>query len=45
MFTSFEEIHGFIEEYEEKRLELGKADVQAKAYLPSTRVTNTKDNC
>lgn len=44
MFTSFEEIHGFIEEYEEKRLELGKADVQAKAYLPSTRVTNTKDN-
>ena len=37
MFTSFEEIQAYIEECEQKRLDLEKEEVWSKAYLPTTR--------
>ena len=44
MFTSLEEIRGYIEECELKRLDLENEEVWSKAYLPETRTTNVRDN-
>ena len=39
MFTSLMEIQAYIEEQEQKRLDLDNEEVQSKAYLPATRTT------
>ena len=41
MFTSLEEIQAYIEECEQKRLDLENVQVWSKAYLPVTRTTET----
>ena len=44
MFTSLQEIREYIEECEQKRLDLENEEVWSKAYLPATRATNVKGN-
>ena len=42
MFTSLEEIQAYIEECEQKRLDLENEEVWSKAYLPATRTTEAR---
>ena len=44
MFTSLEEIQVYIEECEQKRLDLENEEVWSKAYLPTTRTTEARGN-
>ena len=44
MFTSLKEIRDYIEECEQKRLDLEHEVVWSKAYLPATRTTKMKGN-
>ena len=44
MFTSLKEIQAFIEECEQKRLDLDNEEVWSKAYLPATRTTEVRVN-
>ena len=44
MFTSLKEIQTFIEECEQKRLDLDNEEVWSKAYLPGTRTTKVRGN-
>ena len=44
MFTSLEEIQAYIEECEQKRLDLENVQVWSKAYLPATRTTETQSS-
>ena len=44
MFTSLEEIQGYIEECEQKRSDLENVEVWPKAYLPATGTTETQGN-
>ena len=44
MFTSLKEIQAYIEEYEQKRLDLDNEEVWSKAYLPITRTTEVRGN-
>ena len=44
MFTSLKEIQAFIEECEQKRLDLDNEEVWSKAYLPATRTTEVRGN-
>ena len=44
MFTSLQEIREYIEECEQKRLDLDNEEVWSKAYLPATRTTKVKGN-
>ena len=39
MFTSLKEIQAYIEECEQKRLDLDSEEVWSKAYLPAERTT------
>ena len=39
MFTSLKEIQAFIEECQQKRVDLDNEEVWSKAYLPTTRTT------
>ena len=42
MFTSLEEIQAYIEECEQKRLDLENEEVWSTAYLPATRTTEAR---
>ena len=42
MFTSLKEIQAYIEECEQKRLDLDNEEVWSKAYLPATRTTEVQ---
>ena len=42
MFTSLKEIQAYIEECEQKRLDLDNEEVWSKAYLPATRTTEVR---
>ena len=44
MFTSLQEIREYIEECEQKRLDLENEEVWSKVYLPATRTTKVKGN-
>ena len=44
MFTSLEEIQACIEECEQKQFDLDNEEVWSKAYLPTTRKTEARDN-
>ena len=44
IFTSLEKIQVYIEECEQKRLDLENEDVWSKAYLPATRKTEARGN-
>ena len=44
MFTSLKEIQAYIEECEQKRLDLDNEEVWSKAYLPATRTTEVRGN-
>ena len=44
MFTSLEESQAYIEECEQKRLDLENVQVWSKAYLPATRTTEARGN-
>ena len=44
MLTSLEEIQAYIKECEQKRLDLENEKVWSKAYLPTTRTTETQGN-
>ena len=44
MFTSLKEIRDYIEECEQKRLDLENEAVWSKAYFPATRTTKVKGN-
>ena len=44
MFTSLKEIQAYIEECEQKRLDLDNEEVWSKAYLPYTRTTEVRGN-
>ena len=44
MFKSLMEIQAYIEEWEQKRLDLDSEEVQSKAYLPATRTTEVRGN-
>ena len=44
MFTKLQEIREYIEEYEQKRLDLKNEEVWSKAYLSATRTTKVKGN-
>ena len=44
MFTSLEEVQAYIEECEQKRLDLENEEVWSKAYLPATRTTEARGN-
>ena len=44
LFTSLSEIQGYIEECEQKQLDLDNEEVWSKAYLPEERTTDVKDN-
>ena len=44
MFTSLEEIQAYIEECEQKRLDLENVQVWSKANLPTTRTTQAQGN-
>ena len=43
-FTSLKEIQTYIEECEQKRLDLDNEEVWSKPYLPSTRTTKVRGN-
>ena len=43
MFTSLREVQAYIEECEQKRLDLDNEEVWSKAYLPATRTTEVRD--
>ena len=43
MFTSLEEIQSYIEECEQKRLDLDDEEVWSKVYLPAERATEARD--
>ena len=44
IFTNLEEIQAYIEEYEQKRLDLDKEEVWSKAYLPAKRTIEARGN-
>ena len=44
MFTSLEEIQAYIEECEQKWLDLDNEEVQSKPYLPAKRKTDARGN-
>ena len=44
MFTSLKEIQVFIEEYEQKLLDLDNEEVWSKVYLSTTRTTELRSN-
>ena len=44
MFTSLKEIQAYIEEWEQKRLDLNNEEVWSKAYLPAKRRTEVQGN-
>ena len=44
MFTGLKEIQAYIEECEQKRLDLDNEEVWSKAYLPATRTTEVRGN-
>ena len=44
LFTSLEEVKAYIEECEQKRLDLENAEVWSKAYMPKDRTTDIKGN-
>jgi len=44
LFTSLEEIRGYIEDCEQKRLDLEKVEVWSKAYIPKERTTDIRGN-
>ena len=44
MFTSLKEIQAYIEECEQKRLDLDNEEVWSKVYLPATRTTEIRCN-
>ena len=44
MFTSLKEIQAYIEECEEKRLDLDNEELWSKAYLPDTKATEVRGN-
>ena len=44
MFTSLEKIQAYIEECEQKRSDLENVEVWSKAYLPTRRTTEARDN-
>ena len=44
MFTSLQETREYIEEWEQKRLDLENEGVWSKTYLPATRTTKVKGN-
>ena len=44
MFTSLKEIQEYIEECEQRRLDLDNEQVWSKAYLPYTRTTEVRGN-
>ena len=44
MFTSLEEIQAYIEECEQKQLDLENEEVWSKAYLPTTRTVKLRGN-
>ena len=44
MFTSLKEIQAYIDECEQKRLDLDNEEVWLKAYLPTDRTTEARDN-
>ena len=44
IFTSLEEIPAYIEECEQKRLDLDNEEVWSKAYLPTKRTTEARGN-
>ena len=44
IFTSLKEIEAYIEECEQKRLDLDNKEVWSKAYLPATRKTKVRGN-
>ena len=44
MFTSLKEIQAYIEEFEQKRLDVDNEEVWSKAYLPATRTTEARGN-
>ena len=44
MFTGLKEIQAYIEEGEQKRLDLDNEEVWSKAYLPATRTTEVRGN-
>ena len=44
MFTGLKEIQAYIEECEQKRLDLDNEEVSSKAYLPATRTTEVRGN-
>ena len=44
MFTSLKEIQAYIEECEQKRLDLDNEEVWSKAYLPADRTTEARSN-
>ena len=44
IFTSLEEMQAYLEECEQKRLDLDNEEVWSKAYLPSERTTEARGN-
>ena len=44
MFTRLKEVQGYIEECEQKRLDLDNEEVWSKTYLPATRTTEVQGN-
>ena len=44
MFTGLKEIQAYIEQCEQKRLDLDNEEVSPKAYLPATRTTEVRGN-
>ena len=44
MFTSLKEIQAYIEECQQKRLDLDNEEVWSKAYLPAERTTEARGN-
>ena len=44
MFTSLKDIQAYIEECEQKRLDLADEEIWSKAYLPPERTTKTRGN-
>ena len=44
MFASLKEFQAYIEECEQKRLDLDNEEVWSKAYLPATRTTEVRGN-
>ena len=44
MFTSLKDIQAYVEECEQKRLDLDNEEIWSKAYLPPERTTETRGN-